>query len=105
MSEITIKDVYDLVDRSRKETAVQIQKVNGDVTDVKVQVGKIETKLDAQEERMNGQDDKIKANTDELKTMRDRYMKQLQKAAGIGGVTGTIAAIIVALIDFFSKSR
>lgn len=105
MSEITIKDVYDLVDRSRKETAVQIEKVNGDVTKVKVKVGKIETKLDAQRERMDNQDDKIDANTAALNTMRDRYMKQLQKAAGVGGVTGTIAAIIIALIDFFSKSR
>ena len=79
MSEVTIKDVYELVDKSRKETAKAINKVNGDVTDVKVKVGKIETKLDAQEKRMNGQDDKIEANTTDLKTMRDRYMKQLQE--------------------------
>ena len=103
MSEITIKDVYELVDKSRKETSKQIQKVNGDVTDVKVQVGKIETKLDAVEDRMNGQDDKIEANVTALNTMRDRYMKQLQRAAGVGGVTGTLAAIIVALIEFFSR--
>ena len=103
MSEITIKDVYELVDQSRKETSQQFEKVNGDITDVKVQVGKIETKLDSHETRMNGQDDKIKANTDEVNTMRDRYMKQLQKAAGVGGITGTLAAIIVALIEFFSR--
>ena len=103
MSEITIKDVYDLVDKSRKETSTQIEKVNGDVTDVKVKVGKIETKLDAQEKRMNGQDAKIDANADAVNTMRDRYMKQLQKAAGVGGITGTLAAIIVALIEFFSR--
>ena len=103
MSEITIKDVYELVDQSRKETSQQFEKVNGDITDVKVQVGKIETKLDSHEARMNGQDDKIKANTDDLKTMRERYMKQLQKAAGVGGVTGTLAAIIIVLIEFFSR--
>lgn len=103
MSEVTIKDVYELVDKSRKETAKAINKVNGDVTDVKVKVGKIETKLDAVEDRMNGQDDKIEVNTTALNTMRDRYMKQLQKAAGVGGVTGTLAAIIVAMIEFFSR--
>ncbi len=105
MSEVTIKDVYELVDRSRKETAKQLVKVNGDLTDVKVQVGKIETKLDSHEKRMNGQDERIDDNADELKTMGDRYMRYLQKAAGVGGATGTIAAIIIALIDFFSKSR
>ncbi len=103
MSEITIKDVYDLVDKSRKETASQIEKVNGDVTKVKVKVGKIETKLDAQRERMNGQDDKINANTTALNMMRERYMKQLQKASGVGGITGTLAAIIIALIELFSR--
>ncbi len=103
MSEVTIKDVYELVDKSRKETAKAINKVNGDVTDVKVQVGKIETKLDSHEKRMNGQDDKINAGITELKTMRERYMKQLQKAAGVGGITGTLAAIIVAVIEFFSR--
>ena len=103
MSEITIKDVYELVDQSRRETSQQFEKVNGDITDVKVQVGKIETKLDSHEARMNGQDDKIEANSDDLKTMRDRYMKQLQKAAGVGGVTGTLAAIIIVLIEFFSR--
>ena len=103
MSEITIKDVYELVDQSRRETSQQFQKVNGDITDVKVEVGKIQTKLDSHEARMNGQDDKIEANTTGVNTMRDRYMKQLQKAAGVGGVTGTLAAIIIVLIEFFSR--
>ncbi len=43
------------------------------------------------------------AYTTALNAMRERYMKQLQKAAGVGGVTGTLAAIIIVLIEFFSR--
>jgi peptidoglycan hydrolase CwlO-like protein len=89
--EVSLKDVYDAVGETRKELSDQIEKVNGDVVDVKVAVGKIETKLDTHEIR-------IKVVEDEQKTLRDKVHEQRVKAAQMGGLAGVgITALLRAL--------
>ncbi len=94
---VTLKDVYDLVDNSRKETAQQIEKVNGDVVEVKVAVGKVETKLDSHDER-------IRDNTTDIGTLREQARQRLIRTASAGGIAGTIAAIILQIIAAMTRT-
>lgn len=93
--QVTLKDVYDLVDNSRKETADQIEKVNGNVTELKVDVGKLETKLD-------GHDSRIEQNETDIRTLRERLNSELRRAAAAGGITGVLANIVLEVIKFVS---
>ncbi len=95
--QVTLKDVYDLVDSSRKETAQQIEKVNGDVTDVKVSVGKIETKLDDHDRR-------ITENKTGLGKLQEQARQRLIRTASAGGLAGTLAAIILQIIATLTRS-
>lgn len=90
---VTLKDVYELVDTSRKETAAQITQVNGDVVDLKVQVGKIDTRLE-------GQDVRIAANTSALNTLRDAVATQRIRSAQLGGIAGVIVTGTLKLFEW-----
>lgn len=90
---VSLKDVYDLVDSSRKELSTSIEQVNGDVTDIKVQVGKIET-------NMNNQDSRITDNTSRVRILEKKVHDQRVRAAQLGGVVGGVITIILQGIEF-----
>lgn len=95
---VTLKDVYQLVGQARKDTSDEIAKVNGDVVDLKVAVGKIDTKLDGQVDRVDNLDDRV-GDLD-----RD-FRKVLSRAQQRGGIAGTLAAVLISAIDFFVMER
>ncbi len=90
---VSLKDVYDLVDSSRKELSTSIEKVNGDVTDIKVQVGQIET-------NMGNQDTRITDNTSRVRTLEKKVHDQRLRAAQLGGVVGGVITIVLQGIEF-----
>ncbi len=90
---VSLKDVYDLVDSSRKELSTSIEKVNGDVTDIKVQVGQIET-------NMGNQDTRITDNTSRVRTLEMKVHDQRLRAAQLGGVVGGVITIVLQGIEF-----
>ncbi len=90
---VTLRDVYDLVGEAKKESSTQFEKVNGDITDLKVSVGKVETKLD-------GQDVRISANENALGTLRNKIHDQRVRAAQIGGLAGVVITAILRGIEW-----
>lgn len=89
---VSLKDVYDLVGETRKEISTQVEKVNGDVTDLKVSVGQIETKLD-------GHDDRIGDNTSRIRVLEEKIRTQRLRAAELGGVVGGAVTIILRIAE------
>ena len=86
--EVSLKDVYELVDNSRKETSEQLEKVNGNVTKNQVALGKLETKMEAKADLIDNNKDRLDGHDAELKTLSDKVHDQRVKAARIGGLAG-----------------
>lgn len=91
--EVSLKDVYDLVGESRKELSTQIEKVNGDVTDIKVQVGQVETKLDNHTTRIVQVEKDVRKLSEKVNAMRLR-------AAELGGLAGVGVNVILRALEW-----
>lgn len=90
---VTLRDVYELVDSSRKETAQAIEKVSDDVVELKVDVGKMNT-------RMDGQDVRIEANTTGMGTLRNKVTTQRIRSAQLGGIAGVVVTAGLRLLEW-----
>ena len=90
---VSLRDVYDLVGESRKELSTQIEKVNGEVVDLKVDVGKVNT-------RMESQDVRIEANTNALGTLRDAVQTQRIRSAQLGGIAGVVVTGALKVLEW-----
>lgn len=93
MAEVELKDVYELVDRSRKEQAEAIGKVHSDVVEVKVQVGKLETRLDDHSSRIGNLE----------KNYQDLVRKALVRGSEAGGVVGFLSAALLRVIELLAS--
>jgi len=80
---ISQEKFYDTMNSTKKDILDAVEKVNGHVQDTRVDVAKINTKLDTHEARMNGMDKQI----DSQKTWN----------RGLAAVEAALAAVLVAI--------